>query len=246
MSTPNPARPNGPEAAALSLEGMPTLAMGRLPEDFPEGGRFVYLFDPMWRDEEPELVTGTITDADAHEGAFRLWLPLDVMSEVLGEEARLLRGETTTGLDSFQPSELPDLPRQIMLNRPELRSRMPAAGHVTLETPGASVPRIIGIQMNDNSLIPESAMPLLQRDEDFRAVWLLDGPDDLERREALERAIHDWSPREPAETEEPVFIDAERPQNHEPKRARLHSRHYSGKVGRRPDLSTETFSGDRA
>lgn len=246
MIDPNTLPAGGPEAAALSLEGMPTLAMGRLPEDFPEGGRFVYLFDPMWRDEEPELVTGTIADVDAHEGAFRLWLPLNVMSTVLGEEARLLRGETTVGLDSFQPSELPDLPRQIMLNRPELRSRMPAAGHVTLETPGASVPRIIGIPMNDNSLIPESAMPLLQRDEDFRTVWLLDGADDLERREALEKAIHDWSPRQPAETEEPVVVDVERPQDHGPKRARLHSRHTSGKVGRRPDLNMETFSGDRA
>lgn len=246
MSTPNPVSANSPEAAALSLEGMPTLAMGRLPEDFPEGERFVYLFDPMWRDEEPELVTGTIGDVDAYDSAFRLWLPLDVMSTVLGEEARLLRGETTVGLDSFQPSDLPDLPRQIMLNRPDLRSRMPAAGHVTLETPGASVPRIIGIPMNDNALIPESAMPLLQRDEDFRAVWLLDGPDDLERREALERAIHDWSPRGPVETEEPVAVEVEHSPDHEPRRARLHSHHSSGKVGRHPDLGMETFSGDRA
>ncbi|HEX5744203.1 MAG TPA: hypothetical protein VFX84_02015 [Candidatus Saccharimonadales bacterium] len=230
--------PDGGQERELSLAGMPTLARGRMPEEFPLGERFVYLFDPKWRDEEPELVTGTIADASATDRPFRMGLPLGSMYDVLGQEARLLRGEDFITLESLKPSELPDLPRQIMLNSPELRSRIPSAGFVTLETPAASVPRIIGIEMNDNSLIPESAMPLLQRDADFRTVWLLDGPDDLERRTALERAIHDWSPAEGA-------VAAGEAADSGPRRARRHARNLSHKVLRHPDTSTDTFSADR-
>lgn len=231
-----------PAEEPLSLEGLPSLARGRLPEHFPEGERFVYLFDPMWRDEDPELVTGTIGDVCSYDRPFRMGLRLGTLFDVLGGEARLLRGEAVMTLDSFNPSELPDLPRQIMLNTPELRSKMPSAGNITLETPGASVPRIIGIEMGDNALIPESVMPLLQRDENFRTVWLLDGPDDLERRTALEHAIRAWSPARPDEVE---TVAAAEPSQHEPRRARRHAHGLSRKVARHRDTSMDTFSGDR-
>jgi hypothetical protein len=190
--------PQDTDKKTIRLEDMPSLARGRMPEDFPLNERFIYLFDPNWRQEEPELVTGTIADVTAYDRPFRLGLPLDAIFSVLGEESRLLKGERTVTLESFKDSELPDMPRQIMMHSSELRSKMPSPGHVTLETPSASVARIIGISMNDNSLIPESAMPLLQQDEDFRAVWLLDGPNDLEKRTALEQAIHNWKPSGPS------------------------------------------------
>lgn len=185
------------EREAVSLDGLPTLARARMSEDFPLGERFVFLFDPKWHREEPEPVTGTIGDVHAYDEPFRRSLPDGMMFPVLGTEARLLKGKAIVTLDSLEPSTLPDLPRQIMLNSPELRSKMPSAGYITLETSSASVPRIIGISMNDNALIPESAMPILQENEDLLEVWLLDGTDDPEKRAALERAIRNWSPEEP-------------------------------------------------
>lgn len=220
------------EQEAVKLEGMPTLARGRMPEDFAEGDAYVYLFDPKWRwDEEPELVIGTITDPSPIDRPYRLGLPLGISFEVLLQEARLLRGEDFITLKSYEPSELPDLPRQIVLNRPELRSKAPSVGHVTLETPHASVPRIIGVSMNDNALIPVSAMPLLQRDEDFRTAWLLDGPEDLESRSALEKAIREWRP--------------ERAEAASGRRARMHAHGVSHKVRKHRDTSMDTFSADR-
>ncbi len=218
MATANALQISGPESVHGNFDGLPPLARERLPGDFDLGDRVLYLFDPAWRDTEPEVVLGEITDISPCDRPFRLGLPLGTMLAVLGEESERLTGKREVNSESFKRES--DLPRQIMLESPELRSKTPSTGDVLIRTDvGASVPRIIGISINDYALIPETTLPHLQRDEAYRTAYLLDGGDDLEERTFLEHAIRDWT------NEETSKVEAR-----QPSRARAHSRMLSGRI----------------
>jgi hypothetical protein len=233
MIAPNSAPVNSPERGRIipvtfeSFEGLPPLPDERLKADFSKGENVLFLFDRSWM-EGPQFVEGKIDHIVPSDRPFVLRLPRGVMSQGLVDHVieqsggKIKKKELTTGLN-------PEPLRQLMLNTPGLRDKIPSAGFITLETPKTAdnpTGAIIGIDMNLASLIPEVAWPHLRDNAPYRRAWLASGnPDGLTDERMLVQVMRDRLAEK---------LQSPHETTHSTQRAKSHPREISGRVGPHP------------
>lgn len=223
-----PERGHASPIAFDSFEGLPPLPSERLPEDFSHGQQVLTMFYRTWM-EGPELIRARVSDISPDERPFRIRLPYRTSLEsVIARVAEESGGQIDP--EALRESSDEEL-RQHMLGVDDLRTLMPSAGHISVKTAKTDTIRgggIVGIGMNDVTLIPSEVWPHLH-DEAYLQALLRDGHANEGEREALEELLRERIAEGGIGLDVAEERRAERV--HQPRRGRRHGALDSGKVG---------------